>query len=262
MFNSKQMSGFNAIGPTSLSQAYGDSWYSNSTTSVQRLPQCSPNQSVTPPPTTTPQPVFASKPVVAIPPVFWLHKEAWAYYKKLVPVLGYHNDIDTCANGQVVWSPSATGQLFGMKNIFAAHALRDQDIFVRCPRPHKEYFYSYVRYILNPNKINDVVSISPSINYDPVKGVLGARGGNLGNNIALLNLALKVEQGIYDIKHIQREGLFAEFMTKSMDPMVIIELYRELIELVPKSQATTNEEIHNKRYYNTQTEGVPSSGYF
>ena len=256
------MSGFNTIGPTSLAQAYGDSWYSNSTESVKKLPQCNPNQSVTPIPlpTTTPMPIY--KNVLPIPPVFWMHKEAWAYYKKLVPVLGYHTSIETCAGGEVVWSPSPRNRLFGMRNIFAAHVLRDQDIFVRCPRPHKEYFYSYINYKLKADKINDVISISPSLTYDPVKGVLGARGGNLGNNIALLNLGVKVEQGIYDIKYIQRQGLFADFMTKSMDSMVIIDHYRELTELLPPPPNTTNEEIHNKRFYKTPTEGVTSSGYF
>ncbi len=257
------MSGFNAIGPTSLSQAYGDSWYNNSTLSVQKLPQCSPNKPVitpTPTPSVTPAPMTTTP--GPLPPVFWLHKEAWDYYKKLVPVLGYHESIETCAGGSVTWSPTVNTTLFGMRNIFASHVLRDQDIFVRCPRPHKEYFYSYINYTLNTNKINDVISISPSLNYDPVRGVIGIRGGNLGNNIALLNLAIKVEQNIFDIKLIRREGLFAEFMIKSLDPMVIIEHYRELTEIIPENRTLTNEEIHNKRFYKTQTEGVPSAGYY
>ena len=234
---------------TPLSAAYGVLW-NVPVEESKRLRQRDTDLAVFE--TATPAPKKSFK-AVPLPPVFWLNKNAWEYYRIVSPILGNSDETETAAGGMARWLPSKTKiEIFGQKNIFLKHELRDQNIFVKCPYPHYEFFYSFLKYTLNPGNINKVISINPSITYDPVRSELCSRGGNLGYNIALLNLAIKVDQGIYDINHIKREGLFSDFIDKSKNPMIILEMYRELTHMVP--------DISQEKNFSSQSSRISHGG--
>ena len=155
---------------TSIKLAYGDVWEKEEFSQEidegpKKLKQIDTDKNTSSFPTVTPKPIKA-KPV--LPPVFWLYKDAWKYYGVLIPLLGYADEVETCAGGMVRWNASKD-KLFGTNNIFLKHELRDQNIFVRCPKPHYEFFYSFVKYTLKAGNINKIVALSPSITYDPIK---------------------------------------------------------------------------------------------
>ena len=242
---------------TPINLAYGEFWNKETFTQEEpkRLKQIDTDQNtatLNSVPRSTPN-TIKEKPT--LPPVFWLYKDAWKYYSVVIPLLGYGDDVETCAGGVVRWNASKD-PLFGSRNIFLKHELRDQNIFVRCPKPHYEFFYSFVKYSLKAGNINKIVALSPSISYDPIRSELCARGGNIGTNIALINLSIKIDQGILDIRQINSEGLYAQLLECSMTPSNLIGLYKELTHLIPPNIEQNNEAIAQTRFYTHTPEGV------
>tara|TARA_B100001094_G_C18054323_1_gene731667 strand:+ start:283 stop:1116 length:834 start_codon:yes stop_codon:yes gene_type:complete len=181
---------------------------------------------------------------------FWIYKEAWNYFAFVSKVLGKPDEINTCASGFITWYKSPADKLFGMRNIFSKHVLRDQSIAVECPTPRVDFFYSYVKYRLNYLKINDILSISTGISYDPVAGELCVRGSNLGQNIIILLLAIQVNIGALNIRNIYADGTISKFFKDSEKPTAIIHHYRTLTNIIPEiKDPITNENIQNKRRY-------------
>ena len=224
---------------TSLLSAYGNHWNKQKfKADVLKQYDEEPSQEVTP------------IPKMGTPSVFWLHKAAWKYYEIVIPLLGTGDEIETCAGGSVTWSPTDDATLFGMKNIFLKHQLRDQNIFVRCPKPHYEYFYSFIYYTISPTNINKIIGISPSLTYDPIRTELVARSGNLGTNIALLNLALKLDKGIITINELNSKGLYAEILELTNKASLLIQLYKELTKMVPQDNGRYKRESTR---FSTQT---------
>lgn len=238
---------------TSLSSAYGNAW-NQQQNFTQVLKQNDPTKYVT----ATPKPSVTPAPKAELPPVFWLHRDAWNYYPIVMKMLGEGDEIETCAGGLVRWN-NCKG-LFNMRNVFLKHELRDQNIFVRCPKPHYEFFYSFVKYTINPGNINKIVAISSSITYDPIRSELCCRSGNLGTNIALLSLAVKIDQGIYNTREMNAQGLYAKTIEQATRPIEIAGLYRELTHLVPQNTEPTNSEIQQTRFY-THNPGGGVSGF-
>ena len=235
---------------TSLLSAYGNAWDQQVVSSKTLKQNDTDNPIVTP----TPSPSVTPAPVI-LPPVFWLHQLAWSYYPIVMKVLGNGDEVETCAGGLVRWN--SCRPVFNMRNVFSKHELRDQNIFVRCPKPHYEFFYSFVKYTINPGNINKIVAISSSISYDPIRNELCARSGNLGTNIALLSLAVKIDQGIYNTREMNAQGLYAKTLEQATNPYHIVQLYRELTRLVPDTTPPTNSEIEQTRFY-THTPGGAS----
>jgi len=240
---------------TSLLSAYGNAW-NQQRSDTQPLKQND---------TDTPVTIHTSKvitttpaPRAALPPIFWLHKLAWNYYPIVMKILGKGDEVETCAGGLVRWNNCPP--VFNLRNIFTKHELRDQNIFVRCPKPHYEFFYSFVKYAINPGNINKIVAISSSISYDPIRNELCARSGNLGTNIALISLAVKIDQGIFNTREMNAQGLYAKVMEQADRGIQIVELYRELTHLVPDTTPPTNSEIEQTRFY-THTPGGGASGF-
>lgn len=241
---------------TSIKLAYGDAWNQESFTNKEepkRMKQknTDKNTSFAVKELRTEETIIPKK----IPNSFWLHKDAWLYYSVLMPLLGQANEIETCAGGVVRWTKT-DNQLFGTRNIFLKHELRDQNIFVRCPKPHYEFFYSFIKYTIKAENINSIVSLSPSISYDPIRSELCSRGGNIGTNIALINLAVKIDRGILDIRQINSEGLYAQILECSLTAENLIRLYKELAYLLPPVIEQNNKNIEQSRFYTHTPEGM------
>ena len=60
------------------------------------------------------------------------------------------------------------------------------------PKQHFDFLYSYINIYVPPSKLYDVLSISGSVNYDPLKKELFARCGSFEANFATLRTVFNV----------------------------------------------------------------------
>ena len=242
--------------PTSLNSAYGPDWNKKlSTTNLLQQNTPTPPPTTPPPPTATPPPTVSSSNVGE---VFWISEEAWSYYSVIQKILGNPTELVKGAGGSVLWSVANKPTLFGIPNIFNKHVLRDQKIPVKCPYSKYEFFYSFISFNIPYNKIADVISLTPSITYEPLTSQLCARGNNLGYNIALLHIAIKVATNQYDIRTIHAQGPFAKFMERSKNSMVVLQYYNEMANLVKTGAGgkstgaiSFDQSVNKKPYTNT-----------
>ena len=238
---------------TSLLSAYGNDW-NNTYAKTKVLEQKDTDANNTQMSPTAP-PKSLKRP---IPPVFWLHKVAWGYYPMVVKVLGEAGEIETCAGGLARWLSTKDSKLFGMRNVFLKHELRDQNIFVKCPTPHYEFFYSFIKYPVKYENVNKIINMSPSLTYDPTRSELVARSGNIGTNIALLYLAVTINEGNLSTTEINSKGLYAKILELSDKASHLVYLYKELTKMLPQHTEPTNSEIVQSRFYTHDPPGASS----
>ncbi len=223
------------------------------------------SQTSTPPPafttqTSTPPPAFTTQTLTPPPALsklkksshtqFWIYKEAWNYFEIISKILGEPDKINTCSGGFITWFKSPNDTIFGMRNVFTKHILRDQAIPVNYPRTQFEFFYSYLKYKIKHEKISNILSISPSISYDPLLGEICVRGINLGQNIILMSLVIQLDNDSLKIRDIHANGMISKYLKDSEKPTAIIDHYRTLNAMIPEIKAPiTNEIIQNARKY-------------
>ena len=101
---------------------------------------------------------------------------------------------------------------------------------------------------ITTNKVADVISLSPSLTYDPIVSELCVRGNNIGSNIALLFLAIKVSNGDYNIKDIHRQGLFSSHMEQNKSSINVLQTYNQIVQMLNVKKPISNEQINKKRF--------------
>ena len=144
-------------------------------------------------------------------------------------------------------------KVFNRRNIFHEHLLRDETVRHNCPKRHLDFFYSYIKINIPPNKLAEVLSLSGSVGYDPLKKLFYARCASLAANIATLKVALdillnkkvsiKLGKETYKyrgIEEIQTHGIYGKTIgNTSNNPEFIKNLYIDL---------STNLKIYNRQY--------------
>lgn len=126
-------------------------------------------------------------------------------------------------------------KVFGKKNIFVEHIVRDETVHHLCPKQHLDFFYSYIRIDITPKQLKNVIMLSGSVGYDPLKKMLYARCAGLAPNIATLKIAtdiiiekkVKVELEDDDnnsikisyktLRDIQKKGIYGKTIRKCID---------------------------------------------
>lgn len=178
----------------------------------------------------------------------WSNKYAISLLKNLIPILGKPTSIAPNKHGLAHWTKDKLkAKLFGERNVFEEHLLRDENVPHKCPRPHNDYFYSYIKVRIHPKKLEDVLSLSGSVTYDPLKMYLSARCASLEANIATLKLATDIllnhkvnvklgkdqfkYQGIGDIHAYDIYGLT---ITSMSDKRFAKQMYKGLVKNVSK----------------------------
>ena len=82
--------------------------------------------------------------------------------------------------------------------------LRDESVPHCVPLPHRDFLYTFIKYEVSPDRFKDVLSLSGSVSYDPLKKLIRARCGSQEANIATLYLATEIASGKQTIEDIQR----------------------------------------------------------
>tara|TARA_A100001015_G_scaffold264243_1_gene311722 strand:- start:261 stop:944 length:684 start_codon:yes stop_codon:yes gene_type:complete len=141
-------------------------------------------------------------------------------------------------NGIAIWYPKKNEKITinnkKFPNIFEEHWCRDEYIGHKCPAPHHDFFYSFIKINLNDKKWQDVLSVSGSVSYDPLKRLLSARCGSLEANIATLYTCLLVNNGVHTIKEIQSKGLYGKNINSTKDFESVKKMYKYLVKNLKK----------------------------
>jgi hypothetical protein len=120
----------------------------------------------------------------------WNNKKPVDYYITIVNSYGEPKILSNVPGGICIWTRD---QLEGSP--FEELILRDEEVEHCVPSNHSDFFYTYIKVYIPPEKIHDVMSISGSVNYDPLKKLLFARCGSIEANIATLYTVLMTMDG-------------------------------------------------------------------
>jgi len=146
-------------------------------------------------------------------------------------------------NGICIWYPKKTEMIHlnGEKypNIFSEHWCRDESIVHMCPSKHTDFFYSFIDIELKTDTWNDVLSISGSIGYDPLKKKLYARCGSIEANIATLYTCMLINSGKITIKELQNKKLYAKNIESTKNVEDVIRMYKYLVKKMSKKVPKT-----------------------
>ena len=133
----------------------------------------------------------------------WRHKDAKDMLMQLCDQIGDPDVFDGVQDGIAIWrgdklDPACAHEI----------TLRDESVKHRCPEPHHDFLYTTVKAHVPPDKVHDVLDLSGSVNYDPLKKELTARCGSLEANLATLHLATNIATGKVDRETVQKDGLY------------------------------------------------------
>ena len=146
-------------------------------------------------------------------------------------------------HGVCIWYPKSNENiiLYGEKypNVFTEHWCRDESIVHMCPSQHTDFFYSFIDIDLSNKLWNDVLAISGSIGYDPLKKKLYARCGSVEANIASLYTCILVNKGKITLKELQTKKIYAKNIQSTKNKSDVIKMYKYLLKTLSKKVPKT-----------------------
>ena len=132
---------------------------------------------------------------------------------EIIREFGSPDLIDPSAGGGAIWFKK-TLRSRGKK--YEQVLILDEAVPHASPSPHADFFYIQVRLPLNKNKISEVLGLSKSVQYDPLKQVLTVRCHFSGANKATMYLAVKIAQGQLTLKEVQDKNLYSETIMRTV----------------------------------------------
>ena len=115
------------------------------------------------------------------------------------------------------------------KTPFNRIELWDEEVHHCVPFPHIDFLNHFIIFGINENKILDVMKISGSISYDPLKKELRARCGSEEANVATLCLATEVALGQYDsIEYVKNNNIYEKYICQLTDETFVSMLREKL----------------------------------
>ena len=166
----------------------------------------------------------------AAPLTNWRFPKAAQFYHRFVAFGGEPIGYINAPGGIVIWH--------GDGEPFIRHELRDEYVPHRFPAPHHDFFISTVLYQVPDDKVWDVLRLSGSVRYDPLKRELSARCGGLGANIATLTLATKIAEGEISIEDVHAQRIYDDYIKRSKNIDPLVDMLEELIDAVERNQIT------------------------
>jgi len=143
----------------------------------------------------------------------WEHNDAIAQYNLLTAKYGKPTILSTIKGGMAVWTKPQLSD-----GPFERLELLDESVAHCVPKPHRDFLYSYVKYEVPDDKVLDVLSLSGSVSYDPLKKLLRARCGSEAANIATLLLATRVGNGLSTLKELQANKSYVNHINSLSNP--------------------------------------------
>jgi hypothetical protein len=135
---------------------------------------------------------------------------------EIVAEFGSPDLIDTSAGGGAIWFKK-TLRARGKK--YEQVLILDEAIVHAKPAPHADFFYTQVKLVIPcdyQKRLRDILGLSKSVQYDPLKQVLTARCHFAGANKATMYLAVKIALGLLTLQEIQDHDLYATHIFKTI----------------------------------------------
>lgn len=128
----------------------------------------------------------------------------------LIQLWGQPDVVSGQSGGSAIWRTDTLHKtkLFGVPNCLDEYEIRDEAIDSKFPIPRKENQYASIVIDIDPEVLQFVLNMSGSLMYDPLQGLLTARGANLADTISTLFLALRVVENPARLKNIQQKGAY------------------------------------------------------
>lgn len=168
----------------------------------------------------------------------WVHKNAYQYVSEVNKFYRKPDIFAKDKGGVAIWYPKKNERITigGVKveNVFYEHMCRDESVKHLCPSVHYDFFYSFIKIKLDPDRFKDILILSGSVGYDPLKMTLYARCGSIEANIATLYTAVKMNKRAknYDIETIQKNKVYAKHIRETRDPNKVLNMYKYLLKNV------------------------------
>lgn len=135
----------------------------------------------------------------------WEHSDAAEQYDILAKKYGPPNYEDGRRGGIAIWTDDNPTV---KETIFNRIELLDESVEHCVPYNHRDFLYSYVHYRVPEDKVFDVIKLSGSVVYDPLKHSLRARCGSEAANITTLYIATEIASGKKTIEEVQSKNLY------------------------------------------------------
>jgi hypothetical protein len=155
----------------------------------------------------------------------WGNKDAMEQHNILKKKYGNPNSIGLSRGGIAVWEKNKL-----QNTCFERIELYDESVAHCVPKPHRDFLYTFVKYEVPNDKVLDVISLSGSVAYDPLKKLLRARCASEEANIATLYLATGIGNSNVTIKDIQEKKMYAETITSTISSQNVQIYYTKLCE--------------------------------
>jgi hypothetical protein len=146
-------------------------------------------------------------------------KEYGAYapadrFPDLVSEFGQPDMIDRGVGGGAIWFG---GSLKKQNKPWNMIMILDEAVPHDKPAKHADFLYSWARLNIPSEAVmHDILRISDSISYDPLKKWLQVRCHFMGANLATAVLAIRMAQGRTTLKQIQDEELYAKMIFRTV----------------------------------------------
>lgn len=138
-----------------------------------------------------------------------------ARYSDVVTEFGEPDAIDRNPGGGAVWykkSMARQGKPWEMV------VMLDEAVPHEKPAPHADFLYSWVRLdVPDDETLHDILKLSESVSYDPLKKLLQVRCHFMGANLATAVLAIRMAQKKLTLKQIQDDGLYANYIFRTVE---------------------------------------------
>ena len=167
----------------------------------------------------------------------WKYSEPTDYLDEISAMIGPPTDISQVPGGMAFWNAETLAQ---RGSCFVRHELHDELIGHDKPAKHVDYFYSWIPYRIPNKKIWDVLRLSGSISYDPLKGWIRARCANIEANIATLWMAIQLAQGKKTISQVQKQGLYGKTIRSTQDPEQVQAMLDEICRAVQSQRGLSS----------------------
>lgn len=143
----------------------------------------------------------------------WEHDDARQQLKLLTQKYGTPSHFSPKKGGLAIWDRS---KLSG--TCFERIELLDESVPHCAPSPHRDFLYTFINYEVPDDKVLDVISLSGSVAYDPLKKLLRARCGSEEANIATLYLATKIASKQTTLQEVQIQNMYKQAIVSTRDP--------------------------------------------
>jgi hypothetical protein len=165
----------------------------------------------------------------------WHNADAIAYLQIGINRWGKPAHLSKKEGGIAIWNKKQ------LKNTcFELIELRDESVAHCVPLPHRDFLYTFIKYDVSPNRFADVLSLSGSVSYDPLKKLLRARCGSNEANIATLYLSTEIANGNQKIEDIQKNGIYKKTILSTSAPQEVERIYNSLCANIANQSGNIN----------------------